>query len=134
MSNDPMSGTASYTGTVTIPPAGSLPKPRNPNPWSKDNRRPATIGDDFTFEGHKYLAVGNVDTHPYGGGAWVRTYDEYGTPVSDETLVERHGVDGAKRANWEASHAVERMYNFYFNLVVFKWNAERNAGEEHPAS
>jgi hypothetical protein len=130
MSNDPMSGTSSYTGTVTIPPASSLPKPLDPNPWSKENMRSATIGDDFTFEGHEYLAVGNVDTHPYGGGAWVRIYDTYGNPISEETLIERHGVDGAKRANWEASHAVERMYSFYFNLVAFKWKAERDAAKE----
>jgi hypothetical protein len=117
--SDVMSGTNSYTGPTTIPPDNNERYEayrRARNPYSKEGLRDIIIGDPFEYNGHQYLGIGSIDPIPTGG-AWVRTYETNGDPVSRETLLERHGTDGANEVNRLSASGVEKMLNYFSELI-----------------
>lgn len=108
--------TESYTGTVTIkdgaPPKRKMVFPSNLN-----------IGGEVRIDGEKFIGFGNIDTHPYGGGAWIRTYDGAGNPLSPEDLEAKYGIEKAQRIMRETHMAVETAANDYCEL----WHVYRAA-------
>jgi hypothetical protein len=121
MSNDNMSGTTSFTGTAEIA-AGTVQIGGAPAERKLIFPRTLNIGGEVRIDGETFIGFGNIDTSPYGGGAWIRTYDESGNPLSEERLTAKYGAEKAQRILRETHSAVEKAANDYYEL----WRAYRS--------
>jgi hypothetical protein len=115
VSNENMNGTTSFTGTTTIS-ASTVQMGGEPPERKLEFPRTLNIGGEVRIDGETFIGFGNIDTSPYGGGAWIRTYDSAGNPLSPEELEAKYGVEKAVRIMRETHRAVEKAANDYYDL------------------
>lgn len=122
MSNENTQGKALFTGEAHIT-AGTIQVGGTPPERKMVFPSNLNIGGEVRIDGEKFIGFGNIDTHPYGGGAWIRTYDGAGNPLSSEDLEAKYGAEKAQRIMRETHMAVETAANDYYEL----WHVYRAA-------